>query len=320
MKSCSYEVRPDGAMLRPVPGMKTLERYMMKTIYTLTCLGLFGTTTALAVDINESMDAAADGTVGISNIAGSVEVQGWSRNQVEITGELGDDVEELIFVRDGDEIEIKVKTKRRNSHDIDSDLVIKVPQASSLEINTVSADIDVADVSGEQSLESVSGDIDTEAHDSDMDVNSVSGDIEVEGDSKDIRSRFSTVSGDVETDNLTGEIGVESVSGDLVVVNGAFDRAALGTVNGDIVFHSELRDEGRLDIETVNGSVDVEFSGEVSAHFDIETFNGDIRNCFGPEAVRVSRYAPGYELKFDEGDGSGRVTIETLNGDLRLCK
>ena len=292
---------------------------MLKT-FTLTLLGIFTATTVVATEINESMDAAADGTVSISNIAGSVDVQGWSRNQVEVTGELGDDVEELIFERDGDEIVIKVKSKRRNSHDIDSDLAVKVPQGSSLEVHTVSADIDIAEVNGEQSIESVSGDIATEAHASDIDINSVSGDLEIEGDNQSMRSRISSVSGDIDTENLSGEIGAESVSGDLLVVNGVFDRASLGTVNGDIVFHAQLLDDGRLDIETVNGEVNVEFAGDVSARFDIETFNGDIRNCFGPEAVRVSKYAPGYELKFTEGGGSGRVTIETLNGDLRVCK
>jgi len=293
---------------------------MMKTTVTLALLGMFGAAAALADDIDESMDAAADGTVNISNIAGSVEVAGWSRNQVEITGELGDDVEDLIFKRDGDEITIKVKTRRRNSRDIDSDLVVRIPQGSSLEINTVSADIEVVNVSGEQSLESVSGDIETEAYDSDMDVNSVSGDLEVEGNNQSMRSRLSTVSGDIDTENLAGEISVESVSGDLVVANGSFSRASLGTVNGEIVFHARLLDDGRLDIETVNGAVDVEFDGDVSARFDIETFNGAIRNCFGPDAVRVSEYTPGYELKFTEGGGSGRVTIETLNGAVRICK
>lgn len=306
-------------MLRSASGTGTLERLLMKN-YTLTLLGMICATPLVAAEINESMDADADGTVSVSNIAGSVDVQGWSRNQVEVTGELGDDVEELIFERDGDEIEIKVKTRRRGSHDIDSDLVIKVPENSSLEVNTVSADIDVADVTGEQSLESVSGDIATEAHASDIDVNSVSGDLEVEGDNQSMRSRLSSVSGDIDTENLSGEIGVESVSGDLVVVSGVFDRASLGTVNGDIVFQAQLLDNGRLDVETVNGSVDIEFAGEVSARFDIETFNGDIRNCFGPKAVRVSEYGPGSELTFTEGGGSGRVTIETLNGDLRLCK
>ena len=49
---------------------------MMKT-FTLTLLGIFTATTVVATEINESMDAAADGTVSISNIAGSVDVQGW---------------------------------------------------------------------------------------------------------------------------------------------------------------------------------------------------------------------------------------------------
>lgn len=306
-------------MLRATTRDGTTERRMMRVI-TLTFLGAFGATCVAAEEINQSLDAASDGTVSITNVAGMVDVEGWSRNQVEITGELGDDVDELIFERDGDEIEIKVKTKRRHSRDIDSELFIKVPGASSLEIHTVSADIEISDVTGEQSIESVSGDITTEAHNSDISINSVSGDLGISGDKKSMRSRLSSVSGDVDTENLSGEIDVESVSGDLVVVNGVFDRAALGTVNGDIVFHAQLLDDGRLDVETVNGGVDIEFAGDISARFDIETFNGDIRNCFGPEAVRVSKYAPGYELKFTEGDGSGRVTIETLNGDLRLCK
>lgn len=310
---------PDGAMLRSVSGTALLKREIMKT-FTLALLGMFSATTVVATEINESMDAATDGTVSISNISGSVEVQGWSRNQVEITGDLGSDVEELFFQRDGDEIEIKVKSSRGNSRDIESDLVVKVPLASSLEVNTVSADIDVAGLTGEQSLESVSGDIATEAFASDIEVNSVSGDLEVEGDDQAMRSMLSSVSGDIDTENLAGEIGVESVSGDLVVVNGVFDRVSMDTVNGDIVFHAQLLNDGRLDVETVNGSVDIKFAGEVSARFDIETFNGDIRNCFGPKAVRVSEYGPGYELKFTEGGGSGRVTIETLNGDLRLCK
>jgi len=291
----------------------------MKT-FTVTLLGILSATSVVAEEINQSMDAAADGTVSISNIAGSVEVQGWSRNQVEVTGELGDDVEELIFKRDGDEIQIKVKSMRRHSHDVDSDLVVKVPVRSSLEVHTVSADIDITEVTGEQSIESVSGDIATEAQTSDIDINSVSGDLEIEGDNKSMRSRLSSVSGDIDTENLAGEIGAESVSGDLVVADGVFDRVMLGTVNGDIVFQARLLDDGRLDVETVNGDVNIEFAGDVSARFDIETFNGDIRNCFGPKAVRVSEYAPGYELKFTEGGGSSRVTIETLNGDLSLCR
>jgi DUF4097 and DUF4098 domain-containing protein YvlB len=271
-------------------------------------------------EINKIMDAASDGRVHISNVAGSVEVDGWSRNQVEITGTLGSGVEELVFERDGDEILIKVKTRHNSSRSGSSDLIVKVPEASSLRVNTVSADVEVDNVTGEQRLESVSGDIVTSAHAEDIEIETVSGDVEVDGDEKRMRSRFNTVSGDVEAENLAGEIAAESVSGDLVITSGEFSRAYVHTVNGEIVYHAKLLNDGRLEIETVNGEVDVNFQGDVSARFDIESFNGDIRNCFGPKPVRTSQYTPGTELKFTEGTGAGRVTIQTLNGDLRLCK
>jgi DUF4097 and DUF4098 domain-containing protein YvlB len=282
--------------------------------------GLLGATWALADEVDEIMDADPDGTVVISNVSGSVEVQGWSRSQVEVTGEIGSRVEELIFERDGDEVLIKVKVPRNSNGGISSDLSISVPSGSSIHVNTVSADIDVSDVEGEQQLESVSGDVTTEAHEADIELGSVSGDVEVQGDDKAIRSRLNTVSGDIDAEGLSGEINAESVSGDVTAVNGSFERAVLNTVNGEIIFHAQLLEDGRLDVETVNGSVDIDFGGDVSARFDIETFNGSIRNCFGPESVRTSRYAPGRELKFTEGDGSGRVTIQTLNGSVRVCK
>jgi len=291
---------------------------MMKTL-TFTLLSLLSAAAFSAEDINETMDAAADGTVSISNVAGSVEVQGWSRKQVEVTGELGSDADELIFERDGNDILIKVKVPRHHGRRISSDLIVKVPEASSLEVNTVSADIEIDNVEGEQDLESVSGDIETGAYAKDIDISSVSGDVVIQGDRKPIRTRLNSVSGDIEAEDLSGEIEAETVSGDVEIVNGSFSRALAHSVNGEILFHAELLNDGRLDVETINGEVDVKFQGDVSARFDIETFNGEIRNCFGPEAERTSRYAPGRELLFREGDGSGRVTIQTLNGDIRLC-
>ena len=103
------------------------------------------------------------------------------------------------------------------------------------------------------------------------------------------------------------------------MIEGSFDRAELETVNGNIVFKSALRDDGRLDIETVNGDVHVNFDGDVAARFDVETFNGDIDSCFGPKPERTDRYAPGLELSFVEGSGDGRVSVATLNGNVRIC-
>lgn len=287
------------------------------TLFFLTCLLA---PPVMAEEVDKRLDAAADGHVNISNISGEITVKGWSRNQVEVTGSLGRNVEKLIFERDGNEITIKVKVPRRSSRGIESDLHIKVPQNSSIDVGTVSADIDVRDVTGDQDLHTVSGDVATESTGADMEAESVSGDVEIVGDNADGEIEASTVSGNVTLFHVAGEISAESVSGDVIVDEGLFTRVEAGTVSGDIVFRAGLRDGGKLGMETVNGDIDVEFSGDVSAKFEVDTFNGQIRNCFGPKAVKTSKYLNSVELVFTEGSGDGRVEISTMNGDVSICK
>lgn len=275
---------------------------------------------AVAEEVNRTLDAASDGTVHISNIAGEVKVNGWSRNEVEVTGELGRNVEELIFERDGNRVTIKVKVPRNGGRGIESDLHIQVPEASSLDVGTVSADINVSDVRGEQRLNTVSGDINTENFGSDLAIEAVSGDIEVAGQQSDTETDVNTVSGDITLFRIAGSVEAETVSGDLIIDEGSFDRVTANAVNGDILFQAGLRDGGRFQAETVNGSVDVSLTEDVAGRFEIDTFNGKIDNCFGPKAERTSKYTPGWELSFEEGDGNARVEISTLNGSVKVCR
>ena len=287
--------------------------------YLIATLGVLLALPASAEEVNETIDAAPNGHVDIINIAGSVEVYGWSRNSVEVTGELGERVEELVVERNGDKVLVKVKVPQHSSSKVASDLTIRVPSESSIDVTAVSADIDVEEVNGEQTLHTVSGDIDTEVAGNDVSAESVSGDVDVTGQGKDAETSATTVSGDVALFRVAGAVSGEAVSGDVIVDEGSFDRAILNSVNGDIIFQAELRKGGKLTIDTVNGDVDVLFSGSVSAKFDIDTFNGDIDNCFGPKAERTSKYTPGWELSFSEGDGDGRVVISTLNGEVDVC-
>ena len=295
------------------------ERSKMKKLIAIV-LGILLAAPATAEEVDRTLDAASNGRVHISNIAGEVTVNGWSRDQVEVTGELGRNVEELIFERDGNKVIIKVKVPKNSGRGIDSDLHIQVPQGSSLDVSTVSADIDVKKVRGEQMLETVSGDVDTEGGESDVSAEAVSGDVTVNGQNKEANTRANAVSGDVILVRVAGVADAQSVSGDVTVTEGSFERVDMNTVNGDILFRAGLRDGGKLITETVNGSVDIEFVGKVSGRFDIDTFNGDIDNCFGPKPERTSKYTPGLELSFQEGDGDARIKVSTLNGDVSICQ
>lgn len=292
---------------------------MMNKLITI-ILSLLLVMPVMAEEVDKTLDAAPDGQVNVSNIAGSITVTGWTRNAVEVSGTLGRNVEELVFERNKDKVTIKVRVPRRGGRGIDSDLHISVPQGSSIDVSGVSADISVTDVMGEQRLHTVSGDVSTESAGSDVTAESVSGDVEIDGDKSDTETRASTVSGDVTLFRGSGTVSAESVTGDVIVDEGSFSRVDLSVVNGELLFRAELRQDGKLSAETVNGEVDVELVGDVSAKIDVSTVNGRIRNCFGPEPERTSKYTPGWSLSFTEGDGDGRVDISTVNGGVNLCR
>src|SRR6056300_662912 len=104
---------------------------MMKRL-TVILLGTLIALPVVAEEVDRTVDAAAD--VHVSNIAGEVTISGWSRNEVEVTGELGRDVEELIVERDGDKVTIKVKVPKRGGRGIESNLNIQLPEGSSIDV------------------------------------------------------------------------------------------------------------------------------------------------------------------------------------------
>ena len=284
--------------------------------------GLLLSSVALAgEEFDKILAADADGEVLISNIAGSVDIQGWGKKEVRVVGELGKNVRELVFVRDGSHVEIRVEIEGgRHRRVDDTDLEIWLPKESDIEVITVSADIEVLDVHGIQHLHSVSGSVDTQIWENDLEIQSVSGDANVHGHGHAGMITVNMVSGDADIENVSGEIEVQSVSGDLGLELGDIHGIRVRSTTGDMEISGKLAKGARVMVESINGDAILIFDGAVSAEIKVETFNGDIDNCFGPEARRTSKYAPGRELSFTEGDGNGEIRIKTLNGDVTLCK
>jgi DUF4097 and DUF4098 domain-containing protein YvlB len=270
--------------------------------------------------INQRAAADASGAVEISNVAGTVRVTGWDRNEVEVTGELGEGTERLDFAVVDKVTRVKVILPNRSNNVEETNLVVRVPAASRLAVTTVSADIEVQDVTGAQRLQTVSADIRTEAAAEDVECKSVSGDVAVNGSGKKALVTITTVSGDAMALKVAGEVNANTVSGNLTLGLGETTRSRLRSTSGDLTMASVLAADGRLDIESISGDVRLELHGPVNAEFDVTSFNGEIRNCFGPKAVSTSEYAPGKELQFREGQGTGRVRIKTLNGDINVCR
>jgi hypothetical protein len=268
--------------------------------------------------VDEKLSADPEGTVTIENVSGSVEVVGWDRDEVHVTGTLGRGTEKLEFERDGRRIRVKVKIPRR-ARDVDpTDLVIKLPAGSEVEVSTVSADIDVRKVDGKLYLHSVSGDVVASGKAKEFEAETVSGQIEATVTAS--RVSASSVSGDVVLEEVEGEIQTETVSGDVRVEGGRFSRLRASSVSGELSFSGSLEGDADVTLESHSGDVDLLLDGDVDADFEITAFSGDIETDFGEKARRTSKYGPGKELEFQVGSGSARVRIEVFSGDVTVRK
>jgi DUF4097 and DUF4098 domain-containing protein YvlB len=275
-----------------------------------------------AQNITKRATVAADALVDVENVQGRVDVTAWDRNEVELVAVIESDKDQLEYEATDQQVRIKVsRPDRKYRHDEDEDaiLTLRVPKGARLAVDTVSADIRIAGVRGEQRIGTVSGTLDTQAYDEAVDVRAVSGDITVAGTGGKAVVRSESVSGSTAVEGIRGSYEGKVVSGEIRATVAAASRLRLGAVSGDIAVTSDLTPDARVDMESISGEIGLIVKPPVNAEFEIESFSGDIESCFGGKARATSKYGPGSELRMTQGNGGARVHLQTLSGDISVC-
>ena len=272
---------------------------------------------AAQTEVEHTVTAAADGSVTIDNVSGSVVVTGWDRNEVQITGTLGRNVEELRVEAEGGNVDIEVElpSRSRNSN-TSAHLEVKIPRGAELEVETVSAEITVDGADGDLTTESVSGSVEISGNPESVDVETVSGNVEIDAEEAEVS--VESVSGNVKVRGVARRLDVETVSGRVDVTGEGLTEADIENVSGNIVVEASLANGGDLDVSSHSGNVEIHLPKSTSARFEVSTFSGRIDNELGPPARKVSRYTSQKELEFSLGSGDARVKIESFSASVRL--
>jgi DUF4097 and DUF4098 domain-containing protein YvlB len=268
--------------------------------------------------IQERRAADPQGEIEIVNVSGTVELDGWDRSEVEVSGTAGDNVERVDVTSAGNRTTIHVVS--RNSHGWGSDsearLVVHVPAKSAVTATLVSADFKVTGVLGDLKLQAVSGSVSGDVG-GDIRATTVSGDVRLKARAaKTIEVK--TISGNIQLMGGGGDVDITTVSGSATIELADVTRGRFKSVSGELTAALALVPDGQIEGESVSGDVSLNFAGAPAAEFDVQSFSGDIKNCFGPKPME-SRYGPGSRLQFKNGDGHARVRINTKSGDVHLC-
>lgn len=274
--------------------------------------------TAAPRSVNERRAVQAGAAVEISNAAGQLDIVGWNRDEVQITGTLGDRVERVDISGDARRLRIRVIIPQQGwrSGGTEAQLRVHVPEGAAVEASVVSAGLRVNGVSGDMELQSVSGDIEAEVG-GNLEAQSVSGNLRLSARNSHA-TEVRTVSGNANVAGPAGEVEASTVSGDMELQTGMLTKASFESVSGDIRLNGALAPGGRLRAESVSGNMHFMLAGAADGAIEIESFSGHINNCFGPRPVS-DRYSRGSSLRFHNGNGSSRISIDTMSGNIELC-
>jgi hypothetical protein len=279
-----------------------------------------GTTHAADLPVEQRVAAEPTGSVAVSNVAGRLQVEGWERPEVHVTGSVGEGVERVEVRREGARTVVKVVLPRGASMRSGvARLLVRVPAASALEVSAVSAEVETRRIGGAQRINAVSGKVVVEGAGGPVEVKTVSGDIVLRGSAQAVALRLTTVSGDVRAEGVGGELEATSVSGDLVLTLGSLRALRVRTTSGDVDLRGTPERGARLEAESVSGDLGFALQAPRGFELDAESFSGDIAACYGARGTPASAFAPGKALRGTRGAGESRLRLKTMSGDIRVC-
>jgi hypothetical protein len=175
---------------------------------------------------------------------------------------------------------------------VEFDALVELPKGAELRLDTVSGDVSVDDLAGEQRYNTVSGDLSLTGVGGALGVNAVSGDIIVRAVSA-----------------ITIE--AQSVSGDLSLIGPMINALRANTVSGDIEVEGQLAPSGDYRLETVSGDATFGLVGD--AVFEVRGIASDVSSDLDHRIEgRQDR------RRVTVGSGGPTVLFNSMSGDLSI--
>ncbi|MEZ0469758.1 DUF4097 family beta strand repeat-containing protein [Luteimonas salinilitoris] len=266
--------------------------------------------------IDERHPLASGGRVEVENVAGSIRVSGWDRDEVTVTGSLGEG-QRLEVDASRNRVRVEVIYPRNSRGGRGAQLELRVPRGAELQASAVSADVDITEVDLRRlQAKSVSGGVNVAGRAGEADLGSVSGAIRARIATP--RLEAGTVSGRIEVDGgVSGDVRVESVSGPIALTAAKIEQLRGESVSGGMTVRAgALAPGGRIVLESVSGRIGLQLPADASAQLRVSSFSGGIESDAGE--VQRQRYGPGRNLDTRLGGGDGDVSIKSHSGSVRV--
>lgn len=227
---------------------------------------------------------------------GSIDVEGWDKNQVLVrVHNHPDDIEDIVdFDISSSELEIDVFDGYGNrSKGIDMKLF--VPNKTDLELHTMGGSISIENVEGEFSGKTMGGSIDLAGLKGEVSLTTMGGSISCENAQLD--GTLKTMGGSLKFNNVTGDLKATTMGGS---ISHTRDKSPKSGAKGS-----------KVELNTMGGSITVD---EALAGADVETMGGKIAIKSAKDHVKAKTMGGDIEI----GEIDGWVQASTMGGDVTV--
>ncbi|MDQ3697111.1 MAG: DUF4097 domain-containing protein [Gemmatimonadota bacterium] len=247
----------------------------------------------------------------------TIRVIGWDRDSVAITGMLAPgDRFDGGFTSTGSGGKFYVERRLEAPGAAGPKLEVRLPAGARLWVKASTADVDVSGVTGGLDLNIVGGLIRVSGRPRELSAEAMDGDIEVAERVTWLRAK--TAGGAITIRGGGDDVGLTSVSGRVRVLGGAFTRARVETVTGDIEFEGEVERQGSLTFDSHSGAVVLRVPPALAATFEVTTISGEITNELTTARPAFASERRARELGITTGGGGAVITVRTFKGPVAL--
>ena len=281
--------------------------------------------------IANTFKVGENGSLRIGNIAGDVTVSAGSGSEIQVEAVKrgrGKTEDEARARRDDVQVEmrqngtrVEVDTVHKRGSRAWVDYTVLVPAGTTVDVKSVSGDVEISNVRGEVRAESVSGDVVASALPRVALLKSVSGDVSATSSGSEGEVSLGSVSGDITAQGFksrSAEVG--TVSGDVVLKGCTCGQARVSSVSGGITYTGRLEKQGRYEFKSHSG--DIRLGSSDGYDFEASTFSGSVKPEVGV-TMRSGEDGGGHMGKSVKGavaGGGAYVEARTFSGSIYLTK
>ncbi len=260
--------------------------------------------TLLAVPRSTSLD--------VRNVAGTIAVQAWKRNEVRIVAEHGRLARLVPRLVNGT---LTVTLVDRRGAPAFGDVTLQVPEWMPLRLSSVESPIDVEGVRAAIEAGSVRGDVVVRKCRGVLQLRSVEGGVHV----VDARGRLqvASINSLVRLVRVNGLIDAESVNGDIQLSQVESPDVEASSVNGSVDFTGPFQPRGRYRLISHRGNLRVGVPVDAAVDVSVANFNGEFESGFPLRAVPRTK---GRRFTFTLGGGGSSLELQSFDGLIQLLR